>query len=273
MTCPTYEGKEVTLDKWRSGFEKRVHRCHRCGLSFVAPLPSQDELLVLYDEGYFQSADGSLGYTDYEPLMVWFAELLRKLRRVGAESPLLDIGTATGEFLLLAKEHGFEGLGIESSSWAAEKAQQKGVQVLVGTFEEIAPSLPSASFGSVVMSHMIEHFPDPLGVLKECARLLRPNGWIAILTPNYASPKWKDKNQTYLTSREHLFYFTPLSLRLMVAKAGFTVRHCVSQPCPSPLAWAEIARKEGTFHWLRFFSKCFTWAYKKWLRSAFQPMR
>ena len=274
MTCPACEGKEVTLvfvDKWQSGFEKRIHRCHRCGLSFVAPLPSQDELLVLYDEGYFLSPDKSLGYAGYEPPMVWFAELLRKLRRVGAESPLLDIGTATGEFLLLAKEHGFEGLGIEPSSWAAEKAQQKGVQVLVGTFEEIAPSLPSASFGSVVMSHMIEHFPDPLGVLKECARLLRPKGWIAILTPNYASPKWKDKNQTYLTSREHLFYFTPLSLRLMVAKAGFTVRHCVSQPCPSPLAWAEIARREGTFHWLRFFSKCFTWAYKRWLRSVFQP--
>ncbi|MFA0734255.1 MAG: hypothetical protein OGMRLDGQ_000755, partial [Candidatus Fervidibacter sp.] len=85
MTCPACEGKEVALvfvDKWQSGFEKRIHRCHRCGLSFVAPLPSQDELLVLYDEGYFLSPDKSLGYAGYEPPMVWFAELLRKLRRV-----------------------------------------------------------------------------------------------------------------------------------------------------------------------------------------------
>jgi len=271
MTCPACEEREVVLvfvDKWPSGFEKRIYRCQRCGLGFVDPMPSRDELLALYDEGYFQSTDESLGYANYEPPKEWFAELLRKLRWAGAESPLLDIGAATGDFLLLAKEHGFEGLGIEPSFEAAKKAKQKGVQILVGLFEEVAASLASASFGGVVMSHVIEHFPAPFCALKECARLLRPNGWIAILTPNYASPKWKDKDKTYRISREHLFYFTPLSLSLMVAKAGFTVRQCRSQPCPSPLAWAEIARRENTFRWLRFISKCFTWVYKRWLLST-----
>ncbi|MFA0750697.1 MAG: hypothetical protein SLRJCFUN_001100 [Candidatus Fervidibacter sp.] len=273
MTCPACEGKEVALvfvDKRPSGFKKRVWQCQRCGLGFVAPMPSANELLTLYDDGYFHSTDESLGYADYEPPTVWFAELILKLRRVGAESPLLDIGAATGDFLLLAKEHGFDGIGVEPSCWAVRKARQKGLRVLVGLFEEVAASLAPASFGVVVMSHTIEHFLYPFHVLEECARLLRPNGWIAILTPNYASPKWKGTDQAFRTSREHLFYFTPLSLRLMVAKAGFIVRQCSSQPCPPPLAWAEITRREGTFRWSRFISKCITWVYKRWLRTVLQ---
>lgn len=275
MTCPACQSQEVVLaftDLLPFGFEKRIYRCRRCGLGFVSPTPSREMLLALYgsESYFFKQTDDHLGYTVYEPTTTWFVDLLRKLRQVRANDPLLEIGSATGELLLLAKEHGFKGLGIEPSKWAAQKAQEKGVKVLVGFFEEVAKTLPSASFGSIVMSHVIEHFSDPKGVLNECSRLLRSGGWLAILTLNYAAPKWQDPRQAYLTSREHLFYFTPNSLRLMLEAAGFKVRQSILQPCPSPSAWAEVSRKDGTFSWVRFFSKGITWAYKRWFLPAFR---
>ncbi len=48
--------------------------------------------------------------------------------------------------------------------------------------------LPDAGFDTIIASDAMEHFPDPEGVLRECARLLRPGGRLFISFPPYGHP-------------------------------------------------------------------------------------
>lgn len=278
MKCPTCSSEQVQkvwVDRWTDGFEKHIHRCNTCGLGFVHPKPSFNVLKTLYDNpSYFIGYSNSLGYICYEPPIGWFCELLLQMLRCGAKSPILDIGSATGDFILLARQKGLTGFGIEPSSWAAEQAKVKGVETIVGFFEEIAPTLVEESLGSIAMSHVIEHFSDPKSTLGECFRILRPNGVLGILTPNYASLRWQNLEKAFSESREHLFYFTPKSLQFMVEQAGFKIVYLRTLPSPSPKAWSFSERFIGhTVRFYRLMSKWVTWVYKGVFRSALSPCR
>lgn len=276
MRCPVCKGEKVYrvwIDIWTNGFEKRIFKCTECGLGFTHPLPSLDDLRTMYsDASYFFGQTDSLGYKNYDPPTGWFYELLRQMIRFNATSPLLDVGTATGTFLLMARKRGLDGFGVEPSKWAADQARRLGVQTMIGLFEEIAPKLSSESLGSISMSHTIEHFADPFVVLRECFRLLRLGGVLGILTVNFASPRWRNPEKAYLVSREHLFYFTPKSLRLMVEQAGFKICYLATLPSPSPKAWLMGERFSGrSVSLLRLVSKWTTWLYKGILRRALNP--
>ncbi len=280
MTCPACGAaavRAVYRDRWPTGFEKRIHRCGACGLAFVAPMPTAAALAALYDDRrYFaRETPGEIGYAHYDPPLRWFCDLLDQLERLGARGSLLDVGPATGAFLRLAQQRGFQVSGIEPSEWAAQQARAAGLNVRAGLFEDLAPAEAPACFDVVAMSHVIEHFRAPDAVLAECARLLRPGGVLVIWTINYAAPMWRDPKRTYGSEgREHLFYFTPESLRRMVARAGLVVRRCFTQPCPTPRGWAAAERFQGRVPAAgKLAGRWFTWIYQGILRSAFRPLR
>jgi len=275
LACSSEQVQQVWVDRWGDDFEKHIYRCNICGLGFVHPMPSIDVPKTFYDNpNYFIGCDNSLGYVCYEPPVGWLCELLLQMLHFGATSPLLDIGSATGIFLSLAQQKGLHGFGIEPSSWAAKQARAKGVVTMVGLFEEIAPTLASESFGAISMSHVIEHFAEPISVLKECFRLLRCGGVLGIVTPNYASPRWRDPKKAYSESREHLIYFTPKSLQLIVERAGFKILKLITLPSPSPKAWLFSEHFLGrTVHLSRLMSKWVTWIYKGVFRSLLNRYR
>lgn len=96
---------------------------------------------------------------------------------------LLDIGCGDGKFLADMKRLGWEVVGIEPDPQAAKIANEKlGISVFAGTLGKA--DLPSNSFDAVTMKHVIEHVEDPIKVLRECYRILKPGGKLSIATPN-----------------------------------------------------------------------------------------
>lgn len=204
--------------------------CPRCGLRYVSPRLSQEALKDLYSRDYFQSTSSvTAGYDDYlkdrENLIKTARKKLKLIKRYKEGGSLLDIGCAVGFFLKVCQDEGFEVMGVELSPFAAHYAKESlGLRVLVGQLLDL--SLPSESFDVITMWDVIEHLPDPLTELREIERLLRPEGILVIMTPNIASLVAKIAGKRwllYMKPQEHLYYFSPTTLKAMLRKAGFEV--------------------------------------------------
>ncbi len=158
-----------------------VVRCLRCGLVYVTPQPSADELAGFYDEYY--PAESEAGW-----LRLMAHAIERDARQaealVGGKGRLLDVGAGFGHFLAAMRERGWQVTGVESSTRAAERLRAKGLAVLVGRVPAV--ELPERRFDVVTASSVLEHVADPLGVLEQAFRVLRPGGWALMRVPNVA---------------------------------------------------------------------------------------
>jgi SAM-dependent methyltransferase len=74
---------------------------------------------------------------------------------------------------------------------------------------EVRPyPLPDQCADEVVLSHVLEHFADPLPVLEEVWRIARPGARVLIRTPHYSGRyAWKDPTHRRTFSSESFDYF------------------------------------------------------------------
>jgi len=97
---------------------------------------------------------------------------------------VLDIACGDGYgAAALAKAGAASVAGVDISSEACEQARRKyGLDTRVGDAQAIP--LPDQSIDVVVSFETIEHVDDPAVFLRECARVLVPEGLLIVSTPN-----------------------------------------------------------------------------------------
>lgn len=167
-----------------------LRHCDACGLEFMWPQPSWEEIERIYSADYYATWDMKEGESESTGRMkrLTFARRLRELRPLVSAGRVLDIGTATGFFLDEVKlVPGYEPYGIEVSEYAGGIARGKfgADRIHIGTLET-AP-FPPDFFAAVTMSDLIEHVQDPHRALQQTRRLLQPGGVAMIVTPDAAS--------------------------------------------------------------------------------------
>jgi SAM-dependent methyltransferase len=133
------------------------------------------------------------------------------------------VGCAAGEKLALLRDKlGFDVVGIEPSRYAVEKARSLyGLEVVEGTFPHAAIAPGSADF--VQINHVIEHDPDPVGLLGHIHTALRPGGWVIGETENIDCLSYRvfGRYWSLLHLPYHLLFFTPKTLRDVFARSRF----------------------------------------------------
>ncbi len=107
----------------------------------------------------------------------------RVLARLSGQSRLLDLGAGAG----IVAAMNFRGLaacvcGIDPDPRVRSNPYLD--EALVGSGEAIP--FPDGHFDLVFADNVFEHLPDPLRVVREVHRVLRPGGWLLFKTPN----KW-----------------------------------------------------------------------------------
>ena len=150
----------------------------------------------------------------------------RLLNKAPAETRTVDIGCSRGQFVGFAAEAGFQAEGVEPAPDIAAAARALGLNVRTGLLEE--QRFPDASFDAASLFEVVEHLREPLPLLKECRRILKPGGVLLISTGNAASwtvaamgARWdyfhieKDGG--------HISFFNPKSIATLAHNAGFNV--------------------------------------------------
>jgi len=134
---------------------------------------------------------------------------------------LLDVGCGNGELLSLAQKMGWKAEGIDFDATAVDAARRRGLTVHLGDLRE--GTFADHAFDLVMSSHVLEHVPDPVALLRQCRRLLRPGGTVLAVTPNAES--WGHavfgRNWRGLEAPRHLHIFSPGSLGRAARSAGF----------------------------------------------------
>lgn len=134
---------------------------------------------------------------------------------------LLEIGCGNGTMLQNMQQAGWTVTGVDFDPKSVNIARQSGLPVHLGDIAEqnFAPD----SFDAIVMSHVIEHLPDPIATLQECKRILRPGGKLIAITPNVKgyTHRYMKQSSLHLDPPRHLHLFTSASLESVANQAGF----------------------------------------------------
>jgi 2-polyprenyl-3-methyl-5-hydroxy-6-metoxy-1,4-benzoquinol methylase len=203
----------------------RVVRCDDCGLVFLNPQPSDDELAKIYQADYFLGSDSEEGRQAVSEIKQATARFyLSEIRRYGdgKNGRLLEIGGGDGDFLVSAEAAGWDVTGIEYSPAACEKARSRLKNGSVRCGELQAMNLPAGQFDLCVISDVIEHVRSPSDFLKEIHRVLKPGGTLFIATPSIDSWSARFMRQKWMEFKvEHLTYFDRQTLQTALFKSGF----------------------------------------------------
>jgi SAM-dependent methyltransferase len=162
-------------------------RCRRCGLIFLNPRPTRDELDRIYPTSYhaFQFSEENFGMAHRVRSRLETRRLLSYCKGLGDRARILDIGCGDGFHLRLLREFGKKGWqleGVDTSYRAVMAARDSGLHVHLGTVE--SADLESAGYDLVLMIATVEHVEEPLAVLTAAVRLLKPGGRAVIVTDN-----------------------------------------------------------------------------------------
>ena len=221
----------------------RVCRCAGCGLVRLNPRLAEARLPEFYEREYF-AGDHATGYDSYEqdaPLYEkTFARRLRLVSRFKQAGRLLDIGCGLGYCLNVAARAGFEPYGLDVSAYAVAQALARFPdRVRQGL---LAPGLfPDKFFDVVTMFDLFEHVYHPRTFLATLHAVTRDDGVVVITTPNHESllARLSGRNWVSYKIPEHVYYYTPATLRRMVA----------------PLFAVELIRSEGQYCSLEFLAE------------------
>jgi SAM-dependent methyltransferase len=197
----------------------RMVRCSRCGLVRSDPVLNHELMVDLYRASTFDYAD------ELEGLRVTYGEALRRVAAtVATRRGLLDIGCGNGFVLELAVEQGWDGVrGVEPSADAIAQAPE-GLGSLI-VHDVMRPGLFAPdSFDAVTLFQVLDHIPDPVALLHECHRVLRPGG--AILALNHNVSAWSARalgERSPIVDVEHTYLYSPDTMRRIFEQAGFSV--------------------------------------------------
>jgi SAM-dependent methyltransferase len=127
------------------------------------------------------------------------------------EARLLDVGCGIGWLADCFEDY----TGLDGSPDAVARAHEKGRNVALA---DVAEPLPfgDKEFDAVVMKDLLEHISDPVALVQEVRRVLRPGGLVFASSPDAQRWVWDDYT--------HRRPFTRKGFRLLFKDQGFAVR-------------------------------------------------
>ena len=164
--CPLCKGVALT-----PVFYPPLVRCSQCGLVFRNLGGLQERVREGFKTIYSQPA---VEQWVQDRRVLLYRQFLARHHPAPGRNRLLDVGCGAGHFLALARERGWDVMGVEIAEAGAEAARAAGLPVLVASLPSAA--LPESSFDLVTFWNLLDCVPDPLEQVRAAKRVLAPAG-------------------------------------------------------------------------------------------------
>ncbi|OGP49649.1 MAG: hypothetical protein A2Y79_04975 [Deltaproteobacteria bacterium RBG_13_43_22] len=215
------------FDKGKEVFH--LKKCVQCHLVRTEPILSQDQVQKYYSLPYYGTGKEKFKGLA-ETITYWLnyrraGSVLSHLESkqgfsVGTSPRILDIGCGRGNLLRILKDKGCECYGLERVEFP-DIGPSKGIHFLKGNLNE--QLFEESSFDEVILWHVLEHTDNPMAILKETARIIRPGGIVAMAVPNFGSFQAKlfQSAWFHLDLPRHTYHFDPNTLSQCLNRSGF----------------------------------------------------
>lgn len=207
--------------------------CNICKFIHANPLPSEEELNIIYRDEYYtkEKPDYIQKYNediDWWNLIYEYRYDLYESYYKPSESKILDVGSGPGHFLKIGKQRGWKVRGLEPNKDAAKYSRSMGLEITENFFtEDISNSI--GEFEVINLGEVLEHLRDPLNFIIQLKNNLSKGGMLSIIVPNDFNPlqeilnKFNGYKPWWLAPPYHINYFTFDSLSTLLKSAGFTI--------------------------------------------------
>jgi SAM-dependent methyltransferase len=222
--CPLCSSRDA-LAPHGSGAPAIV-QCRRCGLVLRNPQPSDEALAAIYGPGYFfgagdramEAATAALKSATADR----YLDAIEAYRAAPPAGRLLDIGCGHGDLMARARVRGYDVQGTDVSADAVRRVEAR-LGSGTATRDQLGDlTVLPEPFDVCVLSDVIEHARDPESLLLRVRRMLAPDGTLFISTPSVAHWSARLLKRHWMEFKEeHLFYFDPETMRLLLHKCGY----------------------------------------------------
>src|SRR5579859_97275 len=245
VACRICSSEEYELFLEARGF--RIVQCKSCGLWFVNPLPTTEELAQFY-ASYDDGEQWRFGEENFN------RGVRKAILRFKREGAVLDVGCGSGNFLRCMREAGFSVAGIEPSKTGSQYGETvQGIEIFNGMVEDYLIENAQRRFDVVTLLNVLEHLTDPKRTLLRLREAMAPGAALAVVVPDarfhallgsvrralrLSDPYWLGRSHGFLSGfklPDHLTSFGPHTISLLLQRCGFGIRAIQN----APVVWNE----------------------------------
>lgn len=236
----------VVLCQDRYGLPMQMVVCKQCSLGRTDPVLDDASLASFYEFEFSRLHRGATSPTEkYLEYVIPAGESLYKFLETqiptGDLTTVAEVGCATGANLLPFQSAGKQVVGFDFDESYMAYGKDRGVAMQYGDYKE---SLPHESQDLLILSHVLEHLPDPVSELRELALRVKAGGFLYVEVPGIFSitQRWKHTPGLY-HQNDHIYHFHEAYLRAVFESLGLEVVYC-DQWCKAivkrPLVWEPV---------------------------------
>jgi 2-polyprenyl-3-methyl-5-hydroxy-6-metoxy-1,4-benzoquinol methylase len=216
LQCPQCLRSTSSRPFWSN---PRFVKCIHCRLIFRTPFPDSETLATLYKKSWTapEERKTETGATDLPFARQLLTLLLADLRQDLSGKRVLDFGAGRGAMALALREIGAEVVAVDP--FGTDYLNSLGFE----SYRDLHGLPWDIKFDGIISLEVLEHLIDPKEVLETLHSKLLPGAWLFLTTPNAAGApaRLSGKRWREASKPGHILFFTPKTLRDLLARVGF----------------------------------------------------
>lgn len=203
--------------------------------TIIVGVRDSQQLVRFYEEAYSQTPADATQYARWRALgAIGKADhAIALCARAGVHpASTLEVGCGDGALLCELHERGFGGrlAGVEISQAAVAIARDRRQIDSVSLYDGLHLPFSGGAYDLGILSHVLEHVPDPTALLAEVARVCRAV-FVEVPLEANASAR-RNRKREHAAEVGHLHRMDRTAAREIVARAGLSIACELDDPLP-----------------------------------------